>query len=67
MVRSMIAQANLLISFWRDTLFTIVYILNRVPLKSVLSTLYELWNGEKPDLGNLHLWGCAVYIHNNSH
>ena len=46
---------------------TAAYILNRVPSKSVTSTSYELWNGEKPDLGNLHPWGCAAYVHNNFH
>ena len=30
MVRSMMAQANLLISFWQDSLFTVANILNRV-------------------------------------
>ena len=48
-------------------MFTAAYILNRVPSKSVPSTPYELWNGEKSDLGNLHPWGCVAYIHNNSH
>ena len=67
MVRSMMAQANLPISFWGDVLLTAAYVLNRVPSKSVPSTPYELWNGNKPDLGNLHPWGCATYIHNNTH
>ena len=65
MVRSMMAQANLPISFWGDALLIAAYILKRVPSKSVLSTPYELWNDEKPDLGNLHPWGCAAYVHNN--
>ena len=38
MVRSMMAQANLPISFWGDALLTAAYVLNRVPSKSVLST-----------------------------
>ena len=67
MVRSMMVQANLLISFWGNALLTAAYILNRVPSKSVPSTPYELWNDEKLDLGNLHSWGCAAYVHNNSH
>ena len=67
MVRSMMAQAKLSIFFWRDALLIATYILNRVSSKSVSSTPYKLWNGEKPDLGNLHLWGCAAYVHNNSH
>ena len=67
MVRSMMAQANLPISFWGDALLTAAYVLNRVPSKSVPSTPYELWNDNKHDLGNLHPWGCAAYIHNNTH
>ena len=67
MVRSMMMQANLQIFFWGDALLTTAYILNRVPSKSVPSTLYELWNSEKPNLGNLHPWRCAAYVHNNSH
>ena len=38
-----------------------------MPSKSIPSTPYELWNGEKPNLGNLYPWGCATYVHNNSH
>jgi transposase InsO family protein len=53
MIRSMMAQANLPISYWGDTLMTAAYILNRVPSKSVPSTPYELWTGEKPNLDNL--------------
>ena len=53
MVRSMMARANLPISYWGDALLTAAYILNRVPSKSVSSTPYELWTGKKPDLNNL--------------
>jgi len=67
MVRSMMAQANLPISFWGDVLLTAAYILNRVPSKFVSSTPYELWNGVKPNLGYFHPWGCVAYIHNISH
>ena len=58
-VRSMMAQANLPISFWGDALMAVAYILNRVPSKSVPSTPYELCSGKKPDLSNLRPWGCA--------
>ena len=43
------------------------YILNRVPSKSVPSTPYKLWFGKKPDLSNLHPWGCASYAHSVTH
>ena len=62
MVRSMMAQANLPISFWGDALLSAAYILNRVPSKSVTSTPYELWIGRKPVLDHLRLWGLAGYV-----
>ena len=67
MVRSMMAQANLPITFWGDALLTATYILNRVPSKSVTSTPYELWTKRKPDLSNLRPWGCAAYVHESAH
>ena len=67
MVRSMMAQAKLLISFWGDALMTAVYILNIALSKSVPSTLYELWKGATPDLNVMRPWGCAAYVHNVSH
>jgi hypothetical protein len=47
MVRSMMAHANLPISFWEDVLLTASYVLNRVPSKSVTKTPYELWCDRK--------------------
>ena len=67
MVRSMMAQANLPISYWGDVLLAAAYILNRMPSKSVSSTPYELWTDKKPDLNNLQPWGSIGYVHNTSH
>jgi transposase InsO family protein len=67
MVRSMMAQANLLISFWGDALLTAAYILNRVPSQSVSSTPYELWKGQKPNLEHLRPWGSAGFVHSTAH
>jgi hypothetical protein len=39
---------------------TIIYILNRVPSKSVSKMSYELWTGHKPSLNYLQVWGCPV-------
>ena len=60
------AQANLPISYWGDALLPAAYILNCVPTKSVISTPYELWTGQKPELGHLRPWGSAAYVHNPS-
>jgi hypothetical protein len=67
MVRSMMAQANLPISFWGDALLTAAYILNCVPSQLVSSTPYELWKGEKPNLQNLRPWGSASFVHSTTH
>ena len=67
MTRSMMAQANLPISFWGDALLTAAYILNRVPPQSVSSTPYELWHGKKPNLEHLSPWESAGYVHNANH
>src|SRR3954467_3943844 len=49
-VRSMMPQDSLPVSFWGDALPTAAYLLNRVPSKSVELTSYELWTRRKPDL-----------------
>ena len=53
------------ISFWGDALEVAVYILNRVPSKSVPSTPYEIWRGKKPNLKYLKIWGCPTYVKRN--
>ncbi|KAF3638907.1 hypothetical protein FXO37_24173 [Capsicum annuum] len=65
MTRFMMAQSNLPISFWGDALLTAAYILNKVPSKSVSSTPYELWTGNKPNFNDLRPRGCAAYIKNH--
>ena len=60
-------QAKFPISFWGDALMTTAYILNRVSSKSLPSTPYGLWKGEKSYLNIMRPWGCAAYVHNMSH
>ncbi|KAL0453669.1 UNVERIFIED_CONTAM: hypothetical protein Slati_1345000 [Sesamum latifolium] len=65
--RSMMAQANLPISFWGDPILIAAYILNHVSSKSVPSNPYELWHGRKPNLERLRPWGLAGFVHSISH
>ena len=58
MVRSMISHSSLPESLWGEALKTAVYILNRVPSKSIAKTPYELWTRKKPSIRHLHVWGC---------
>ena len=62
MVRSMMNDSELPKSFWGYALETAVYLLNRVPSKSVDATLYEIWYGKKPILSYLRIWGCPTYV-----
>ena len=62
MVRSMISRTSLPLSLWSETLKITVYILNRVPSKAVPKTPFEIWNGWKPSLKHLHVWGCPVEV-----
>ena len=62
MVRSIMSQTDLPISFWGYALETAAFILNRVPSKSVEKTPYELWNRKCPNLSFLKIWGCDAYV-----
>ena len=62
MVRSMMSYSTLPISFWGYALNTVMYLLNSVLLKSVPKTPIELWNGRKPSVRHLHIWGCPAHV-----
>ena len=53
MVRSMMGNVDLSKSFWGYALKTVIYILNRVPSKSVDVTSYEIWTNNKPYLSHM--------------
>ena len=48
--------------FWSYALETAVYLLNRVPSKSVDKTPYEMWCNKKPVLALIKIWGCPAYV-----
>ena len=62
MVRSMMSRTDLPISFWGYALSSAIFILNRVPSKSVGQTPYEIWTGKKPSFSFLKIWGCEAYV-----
>ena len=55
MVRSMISHSTLPESHLDKAFKTAVYILNRVPSKTVAKTPYELWTSKKPSIRHLHV------------
>ena len=62
MVRSMFSRSSLTISFWGYTLEIIIYLLNRVPCKSVAKNLYEMWKGVNPVFYHIRIWGCPAHV-----
>jgi hypothetical protein len=62
MVRSMMSQTDLLLSFWGYALETAAFTLNRVPTKSIERIPYEIWTGKHPKLSFLKVWGCDAYV-----
>ena len=62
MVRSMMSQSDLPLSFWGYALETTTFTLNRVPSKSVEKTPYEIWTRKSPNLSFLKIWGCETYV-----
>ena len=60
MIRSMLSYSNLPVELWMKALKTAAHILNRVPSKLVPKTPFELWNGRKPSLNYLKVWGCLA-------
>ena len=63
-VRTMLADSKLPHRFWAEALSTAVYLRNRSPTKALEGTTpFEAWNGSKPDVNNLHIFGCSAYAH----
>lgn len=59
---SMMSTCHLLESLLDEALKTVAYILTRVPNKSILKTLSELWTNRKPCLNHFSLWGCLAEV-----
>ena len=59
-VRSMMSQADLPLSFWGYALETVELTLNRVPTKSVEKTPYEMWTRKRSGSSFLKVWGCEA-------
>ena len=50
--------------FWAEAVNTAVYLINRLPTKALKSrTSFEAWNGFKPSMQHLKVFGCVCYVH----
>lgn len=63
MARSLLKSMEIPGIFWAEAVRHSVYLLNRLPTKSMgYRTPYEGWNGRKPHLGHLRIFGCKRHV-----
>ena len=64
MARSMLKSKRLPKEFWAEAVACAVYLSNRSPTKSVLGkTPQEAWNGRKPGISHLRVFGSIAHVH----
>lgn len=62
MARSMLKAKNLPNMFWGEAIATAIYLQNLSPTKAVMkSDPYEAWQGRKPRVSHLKVFGCITY------
>jgi len=66
-VRTLLNETFLLKCFWAEAVNTTCYIMNRHLIRPILKkTPYELYNGRKPNISHLHVFGCKCLVLNNN-
>ena len=62
--RCLLIEMELPQSFWAKVVYIAVYLLNRLPTKSVSGkTSIEAWSGVKPSAKHLKIFGSICYVH----
>ena len=63
MARALLKSMKIPGRFWVEAVRHSVYLLNRLPTKAMGDrTPYEAWNGRKPHLGHLRIFGCKDHV-----
>ena len=59
----MLKEKELPLELWGEAVTTCVYVLNRSSTKGVKGkTLYKKWNGRKPSVSHLRIFGSIVFV-----
>ena len=62
----MLSESSLPKYFWADAVSMSCYVMNRVLIRPILKkTPYELFNGGKPNINHLRVFGCNCFVLNN--
>ena len=64
--RAKLRNANLDGTFWCMASGDAVFKRCRIKPSTISSTPYELWHGHKPRFQDMRIWGCHIYIIQNS-
>jgi hypothetical protein len=51
------------LELWAETINCASYTLNRVMLRTILSTPYEVWFKTKPNVSHFKIFSCEAYVH----
>lgn len=62
-VRAMLADSELDDDLWAEAAVTAGYIINRSPTAKRTKTPYELFNGNKPDVSRMRVFGATAFVH----
>ena len=61
--RSMLDDANLSQDYWAEAVNIACYVLNRsLTLNLVDKTPYEAWDGKRPSLTHIKVFGCDAFV-----
>lgn len=59
--RALLFDSGLKKEMWGEASNTAAFLINRSPTSTLKTTPYEMWEKKKPNLSNLHMFGCEVY------
>lgn len=63
MTRALMKSMRIPGRFWAEAVRHAVYLINRLPTKAMGSrTPYEAWNGKRPHIGHLRIFGCKGHV-----
>ncbi|KAM1793542.1 hypothetical protein ACFX11_034116 [Malus domestica] len=67
MEKTMLHDKGLPYNLWAESVHTAVYIMNRYPIRTLGDiTPFEAFNGRKPGIAHLKIFGCLCYVHISS-
>ena len=62
--RSMLSDAYLSQDYWVEAVNTTCYVVNRSSMTALVDkTPYEAWDGKRPSLTHLIVFGCDSFVH----